>query len=230
MRKIGLAVLIAAILALLYLAWSQHSARLEAERELGLDAARMVNARFGKAAEVKVGTLSGKVTARARHDGLIFDSEQTTTIPASVDYFIDLARIDKSSYRWDEGAKTLTIDIPDVTPGKPNMDEAAATASQKGVFISRKAALALARQGSARAAARASATAREPKNLNQARASARELIARLAREPLAATGMTDVKVAVSFPWEPKSGEALDERWDESRPIEEVLAERRAQGR
>lgn len=223
---IVVAVIIAAVLGAF--AWSQYSAREEAERTLGLDASRVLSEHFSRAAAVKVATLSGDVIARGEDEGFlgIVPSEQRTRTPYTVDYFVDIARMGPRSYRWDEASRTITIDIPDVTTGKPNIDETQARSQQKGIFISRRAALELSRQASQRAAAASNQTARKAEHMDKARANAREVISRMATGPLAAAGLDDVRVAVRFPWEPKaSTNSSSEQWDRSRRAEDVLRER-----
>ena len=230
LSKSLIALMLAAVALLGLSAWSQYRARMEAERTLGLDASRVVAAHFSKAAAVKVGTLSGKTVARGTDEGFLglVKSEQTTTIPFTVDYFVDVARIDQRSYRWKPETKTLTVDIPDVTVAKPNIDETAGRSQQSGLYISRRASLELAKQTSQRAAARSQEAARKPENMQKARDNAKAVVARMAQGPLAAAGLGEVKVAVSFPWEAKAGSA--ERWDQSRRMEEVLEEDRAKTR
>ena len=232
--KKSLMLVVLAVVALIGLfAWSQYRARLEAERTLGLDASRVVAEHFSKAAAVKVGTLTGKTVAKGTNEGFLglVKSEQTTTIPFTVDYFVDVTRVDESSYRWNPETKTLTVDIPDVTVAKPNIDETAARSSQSGLYISRQASLDLARQTSQRAAARSMQAAQKAENMQKARENAKAVVARMAQGPLAAAGLDEVRVEVSFPWEPKNAsDAPTERWDQSRRIEEVLEERKAQKR
>jgi hypothetical protein len=226
-KRRHLLILVAALLAAAALfAWWQHQQRLEAERRLGLDASRVVSESFSNAAQVKVGTLNGKVVARGQDRGFmgVVPSEQTTAVPFSVDYFVDLDAIGASDYRWDGERRTLTVAVPDVIVGKPNVDETAATSRQKGVYISRRASQELARQTSQFASARSLQAARDPKRLEQARANARQVVARMAQGPLAAAGLGEVNVVVKFPWETGS-QAAGERWDQSRRPEEVLGER-----
>ncbi|HEX8214598.1 MAG TPA: DUF4230 domain-containing protein [Allosphingosinicella sp.] len=227
-------VVLAAMAALLGLfAWSQYSERIEAERSLGLDASRVVAEHFSKAAALKVGTLSGKTVARGTDPGFLgmVKSEQTTTIPFTVDYFVDVSRLDQRSYRWDPETKTLSVEIPDVTVAAPNIDETAARSRQSGLYISRRASMELAKQTSERAAARSRQAAQKPENLKRARENARAVVARMAKGPLSASGMGGVRVAVSFPWEPKpQSQVPAERWDQSRRMEEVLKERNEQTR
>lgn len=230
MRTGAIALLAALVLLLGLFAWSQYSARIEAERTLGLDASRVVAEHFSRAAAIKVGTLSGRTVAKGTDPGFLglIRSEQTTTIPFSVDYFVDVARLDQRSYRWDPETRTLSLEIPDVAIAPPNIDETAARTDQSGVYISRRASLELARQTSKRAAERSREAARKPENLEKARENARRVVAGMALGPLAAAGLGDVQVAVRFPWEAKAGDAAaTEDWDRSRPIEEVLKERSA---
>ena len=228
--KRGVKILVLAIVAgLIVFAWLQYRARIEAERNLGLDAARIVSSEFSKRADLRVATLRGQVVAGGSDKGLfgILPSEQVTALPYTVEYFLDLSKTGPRSYRWDPGSMTLVVDIPDVTVGTPNINEAAGTTRQKGVFISRKAARELARQTSIRAAAKSRQEAEKPENLNKARENARAEVARMAQGPLTAAGLKDVRIAVRFPWEPKDRSALPvEQWDSSRAVEDVLREKR----
>jgi len=227
LKRTRLLIIVAVVAAVALFAWWQHAQRLEAERRLGLDASRVVSESFSNAAQVKVGTLNGRIVARGEDRGFlgVIPTEQTTAVPFSVDYFVDLESIGQADYRWDRESRTLTVAIPDVTVAKPNIDETAATSRQKGLYISRRASQELARQTSQFAAARSTQAARDPKRLDQARANARQVVARMAQGPLAAAGLGEVKVAVKFPWE-TGDKAAAERWDQSRRPEEVLEERR----
>jgi hypothetical protein len=63
--------------------------------------------------------------------------------------------------------------------------------------------------------------------MREARENARAAIAKMAQGPLNVAGRADVRVAVSFPGEPKDTLASPvERWDVSRSQEEVLEELR----
>jgi hypothetical protein len=227
LKRTQLLILLALVAAVLLFAWWQHAQRQEAERRLGLDASRIVSESFSNAAELKVGTLNGKVVARGEDRGFlgVVPSEQTTAIPFSVDYFVDLNGIGREDYRWDQATRTLSVSIPDVTVARPNIDETAAASRQKGIYISRRAAQELARQTSSFAAARTEQAARAPKRLDQARANARQVVAKMAQGPLQAAGLGEVKVVVKFPWEAGDKAAAGERWDQSRRPEEVLEER-----
>ncbi|KQM71691.1 DUF4230 domain-containing protein [Sphingomonas sp. Leaf20] len=210
-----------------YYLWSARKAAeaktAKAELDLGLEAARMVGAKFEKAAAVKVGVIKGTVVAKAEFKGRIFTPTQESLFPVTVDYFINLDRMGKEAYHWNARNGTLTIDMPDVTVAKPNIDEGAAIIRQHGSFISREAALAMARQVSVRAEAKSRAFAYDPKNMTKARENARTVVTNLALQPLKAAGMTNVRVAVSFPWEPKTYlNQPSQQWDRSRRPEEVI--------
>lgn len=213
-----------------YFVWTQKTARDEAdaktkraELDLGLEAARMVGAKFEKAAAIKVGVIKGKVLAKAEFKGRIFTSRQESLFPVTVDYFINLDRVRQQSYRWNADTGVLTIDLPDVTIAKPNIDEPGAITRQHGPFISREASLALARQVSVRSEAKARAFANDPKNMAKARDNARTVATNLALQPLEAAGMENVRVSVSFPWEPKTYlNRPVEEWDQSRRPAEVI--------
>jgi hypothetical protein len=130
-------------------------------------------------------------------------SEQITAMPFSVDYTVDLKKVGPEAYRWDAARKVLTVEVPDVEIGQPNVDEREARSKQTGIFISRRAALELSRETSRRATLRSGEAARQPEHLDQARQNARTVITQLAQAPLAAAGMGTVRVEVSFPWERK---------------------------
>jgi hypothetical protein len=230
MKRIGLAALLVLVAALVIFAWSQRSARVEAERDLGFEASRVLAEKFSSAGDLRVATLSGRVVARGEDRGFMgmLPSEQRSTTPFSVDYFVDLSGLSSRNYRWDPATRTMTIDIPDVTVAPPNVDEARSVSQQKGIFISRRAALENAKEASARATAASKRAAEHPKHLEKARENARTAVTNLAAAPLAAAGLGDVRVAVSFPHEPKQPSAQPvERWDQSRHPKEVLDERQS---
>lgn len=207
-------------------AWRQSVARKEAERQLGLDASRVLSVHFSAAAAIKVGALSGEVVTRGQTESLggLVRSEQTVKAPYAVDYFVDVSRLGPGDYDWNAETRTVTVAVPDVTPAPPNIDEGRAQVNQSGLWISRGAGLELARQTSRRAASRATETARRPEHLDRARQSARTVIGSLATAPLEAAGLDGVRVAVRFPYE-RPGNPDGERIDASRPIADVLKER-----
>lgn len=227
MRKSIAAIILLCLASIGYYTWSERKARIEAEQKLGLDATRVVSEHFTNAAALKVATLRGEVVTRAEDKGLggMLPTEQTTKTPYTVDYFVELSRLGPAAYRWDAARRTVTIDVPDVTVARPNLDEAKARIEQKGVFISRRAARELARKSSQLADSASKNAAKQAKHLDKARANARAEIGRLSAGPLQTSGLGDVQVAVSFPWEPKAFSGSSKPWDVSRPVEDVMRDR-----
>ena len=196
-----------------------------ARRDDGQAVSEVVRATFAKASALKVGSLSGTVQSTAtdtRGFGML-TSDRVMKAPFSVDYFVDVSRLTAQDYRWDSASRTLTIAAPDVTVGKVNVDEAGQTLAQtRGLFVTRKAGEELARRTSIGAQSTAQVEAQKPERITAARENARAALRNLVGAPLAAAGLGDVRVVVTFPYD-RTGPA--ERWDESRSVEDVLANR-----
>lgn len=217
---IGLAVLLAVSVA-----YGKYQAKRadDSDANLPFEAAKIIDLKFAKATTLRVATISGKVIARADDAGFagLIPSSQTRRLPFSMDYFVELGNVGINNYRWSESEKTLTIEIPDVTVSKPNIDEASQVAnSPTGLFVSRGASARLQRQLSSRAVSTASAEAKKRENLDKARQSARLAVQNIISAPLQAAGLGKVTVVTRFPWERKGLTA--ERWDESTPLSEIV--------
>ncbi|SOB87355.1 Protein of unknown function [Sphingomonas guangdongensis] len=187
---------------------------------------QVIRATFARASALKVGTLNGSVQATAsdrRFAGLL-TADRVIKAPFSVDYFIDVSRLEERDFRYDPATRTLVVDVPDVTVGGANVDEARRTLSQtRGLFVTRGAFEQLSQRVSAAAQASAAAEANKPERIAQARDYARQALRALLETPLTAAGVTDARVLVTFPHE-RRGPA--ERWDMSRTPEQVLANSR----
>jgi hypothetical protein len=221
--RLKFAVLAAFLLVAALAVWWANARADRAERQLGLDAARTLSETFTKARDLRVATLSGEVIARGSDPGFanLLPTSMTVRYPYSIDYFIDLRRIDDTAYRWDEATRTMTVRLPDVVPARPNVDAGGATRiGTTGMFMSRDAAQRLNGQVAARAALRASESAKKAEHLDRARASAREAMQDLVGTPLRAAGLGEVKVVVRYPWEAETSGA-PVRWEESRTLEQV---------
>lgn len=194
-------------------------------RDDGVAVDRIVRATFTGASALKVGSLSGTVQSTAsdvRGFGMLA-SDKVVKAPFSVDYFVDMARMGGRDYHWDQAGRVLTIMAPDVTVGAPNVDESATSVSEtRGLFVTRAAAEALARQVSIGARRTAQTEARKPERIAAAREHARRALAKLLGAPLAAAGIGGVRVAVVFPYERRGS---IERWDTSTAPADVLANR-----
>ncbi|MEO6581208.1 MAG: DUF4230 domain-containing protein [Sphingomicrobium sp.] len=191
--------------------------------------ARIVGTAFAETNALKVSSLSGVVQTPATDEGLVpfLKSDKVVKQPFTVDYFVDMSSLTLADYSWDQASRTLRVRAPPVAPGKPNVDETGRTLSRtRGVFVTRGASDRLEQRIGRRAAAQTAREAAKPERMAAAREAARRAIAANLRGPLAAAGYEDVTIAVVLPGDAATGRT-GERWDVSRSIEEVLAERRA---
>jgi hypothetical protein len=221
--------LVAALLLGALFWWQARSAEQARQREELAQAqgiVRVLSATFGPQAALKVGEVTGTLDVTSVDPGAVplLRSAQKATIPYSVGYTLDLKELGADDYRWEPERRTLTIRVPLVRPDPPNIDETRrAVQGTQGLFVTRGASTNLQRRASQLAANEARAIAAEPANLAKAQANAEALVARLAKTPLEAAGLGPVTVRVVTP---VNGSGDTERWDVSRSIEEVLAERR----
>lgn len=186
---------------------------------------RVLSATFSNKAALKVGEINGTLDVTVVDPGAVplLRSSQKATVPYSVGYTLNLSDVGADDYRWEPGARTLTIRVPTVTPEAPNIDEAnRAVAGTSGLFVTRGASANLARRASQLATAKAGEVAAEPANLAAAQKNAEKVVAALARTPLEAAGLGPITVRVVTP---AAGVRDGERWDVSRSIEQVLADR-----
>ncbi|MDQ2892065.1 MAG: DUF4230 domain-containing protein [Pseudomonadota bacterium] len=202
-----------------------YTERYVVKADDGLAVAQVVEATITGASDLKVSTLSGTVQSTAsdtRGLGLL-TSSRVIKAPFAVEYFVDVSGLDARDFDWDAATRTLIVNAPAVRVGAANIDEARTYLDKTtGVFVTRGAMTALQRQASARADRVAAAEARKPERIAQAEANARRSLAALFRGPLAAAGL-NAKVVVRFANDPRRD---GERWDASRSLEQVLANRR----
>lgn len=223
---------IAAVAVIGFIAWlafgqyKQDYAVTEPEAG-GAPVTQLVTARLAGMSSLKVAELSGTIQSTAadvRGFGLL-KSDQVIKMPYSVDYFVDASKIGADNIQWNEETRTLIVDAPDVTVGRPNTDEGARTLVRtSGLYVTREAGEALTRQTSRNAQARVVTEARSPERLAQAREYARQSVGRLLAAPLQPLGYGDARVIVTFPAE--RGTRDGERWDTSRRMEDVIANQR----
>lgn len=216
--------IVAAVLLMLHLRRQEERAT-RAEAQLGLESARVLEAAFERTSALQVARLRGRVIAKseATSGGGLFANEQKTRAPFTALYTLDLRRLEPSDYRWNADARTMTVDIPEVTVGAPNIDMTQAQVEQSGVYISRRAGQQMQQQAAARLQARAQEEARKPENVVKAREAARAAMAAFVRAPLAAANRGDVRVVVRLPGEARPPALSQDEWDVSRSIEEVYA-------
>lgn len=219
---------LAVIVAAGVFVWDRYTERYVATPapDGGPPVTQIVSARLAGVGRLKVAELSGTVQSTASDERGFgwLRSRQVAKMPYTVDYFIDVSRIDPADIRWDARTRTLHVAAPDIVIAPPNTDEAERSLVEtRGVFVTRKAAETLSLRVSRNAKAGAAREARSPRWVAEAREKGRTALARLLAAPLPSLGLGDARVVVTYPGErPRDGE----RWDVSRSVEEVLANRR----
>ena len=186
---------------------------------------RVLSATFRKQNALKVGEVEGAFDVTSIDPGPIpiLKSAQKVKLPYSIDYSIDLSGLDASRYRWDKDSRTLVVEAPDVTVGRPNIDEAQRqTLATQGLFVTRGAADNLSRRAAVQANRAARVEAAKAVHLDKARANARTVIADMLETPLELAGMGEVTVVVRLP---QDAARPTEQWDVGPSIAEVLAGR-----
>jgi len=125
-------------------------------------------------------------------------SRQVAVIPARVDYTLDLSRMDRSRMAWNDTSDTLNVQLPALTVGRPNLDEARAQYLREGLWITRDAQDQLTRNNTRLAEQQAVEQAANPVLLNLARTAAKEAIRQNLAIPLEVAGFGNVTVNVRF--------------------------------
>jgi hypothetical protein len=141
----------------------------------------------------------------ARYLGLV-QSRQVAVIPARVDYTLDLSQMDQGRLRWDEGTRTLAVQLPPLQVGRPNLDEGRAQYLREGIWISRDAQDKLTRDNTRLAEQQAQEQAANPVLMGLARTAAKDAIRQNLAIPLQVAGFGKVNVDVRF-----DGEAVPAR-------------------
>lgn len=229
-RKWPVKTLAALLLIVLVAGWWLWRADRQRQREEDLAQAqglvRVLSATFERQNALRVGTVEGAFDVTSIDPGAIpvLRSAQKVKLPYSIDYSIDLSRMTPDRYRWDKASRTLVVEAPDVTIGKPNIDEARReTLATQGLFVTRGAADNLSRRAAVQANRAARAEAERPVHLQKARDNARVAIASMLETPLEVAGLGPVRVIVRMP---QDRGTEPERWDVSPSIAEVLAQER----
>ena len=132
----------------------------------------------------------------------VLKSRQVAVIPARVDYTLDLSKMDKSRLAWDEATHTMSVQLPALTVGRPNLDEGRAQYLREGVLITNNAQATLTRKNTRLAEQQAVQQAANPVLTDLARSAAREAIAQNLAIPLQVAGYGDVTVEVHFDGDP----------------------------
>lgn len=128
----------------------------------------------------------------------LLKSRQAAIIPATVEYRLDLSRMDRDRFEWDDSSDTLTVILPLLRISRPNLDEAAQETFTEGTYVSRDASSDLARNNSLQAERKAAEFAKNPQVVALARQAAKDAVRQNLAIPLQAAGYGDVKVKVRF--------------------------------
>jgi hypothetical protein len=162
------------------------------------------------------------VTSRQSRLGL--SAEKTMIMPGMVRYEVDLARLQQGDVRWDAATRRLSITLPPVEVVGPEIELGAIRQYDNGGIL-----LSLTDVGGRLDEANRKAgqaelirLARQATPMRLAREATRRAVERSFVMPLKAAGL-DAQVEVRFPDE--RGPADRERWDVSRSVDDVLANR-----
>lgn len=129
-------------------------------------------------------------------------SRQIAVIPARVDYAVDFSKLGRERLAWDGQAQRLTVTLPPVRPGRPNLDEGRAQYLREGVWITNAAQAQLTRANTQLAERQAADQANSPVLLDLARDAARKAVQQNLTIPLQMAGYDRVSVTVRFDGEP----------------------------
>ncbi|UUL83860.1 DUF4230 domain-containing protein [Sphingomonas qomolangmaensis] len=192
----------------------------------GKSVTTIVAVKLASTSELIVSRLTGKIRITSSADRLWgwMRSSMTASMPLSVAYTVPLAKVRGSDFAWDAKRRLLLIDVPDIVVGDPNIDETKITIeNEEGVIVSRSQSNEMRQKISIAAQKRAGDEARSADRMKKVRDRARVELERLFSAPVKSAGYLDVTVQVRFPSDP---EFDGERWDVSKSVEEVLANRR----
>lgn len=128
----------------------------------------------------------------------LLKSRQASIIPATVEYRLDLSRMDRDRFQWDDASDTLSVVLPQLRISRPNLDEGDARVFTEGNWVTANAQRDLSKNNSLQAEKRAAAFAKNPEVLALARNAAKEAVRQNLAIPLQVAGYGDVKVNVTF--------------------------------
>ncbi|RYD59822.1 MAG: DUF4230 domain-containing protein [Sphingomonadales bacterium] len=150
-------------------------------------------------------------------------AKKTLIMPGMVRYEIDLSKLEQRNLKWDAGSNKLTITLPPIEVIGPDVDINNIREYGEGGILMSITNVEEQLDGANRKAGQAELVrqAREETPMRLARDATRRAVERSFLMPLKAVGV-DANVEVLFPDE-TSGPR--ERWDVSRSVEDVIANR-----
>lgn len=225
---IAVAIIAAAMIAGLVL-WQRYEERREREAALGA----MVTA-FQKQNSLSVFRAQVPTFVHNREERLfgLLNAEQVGVIPATIEYRLDLSKLEPGSFEWDEDRQTMEVTIPPLTITEPTLDTRRAQLVNRGILVSGDAAMSLMRKNMGTARQRAIRESRNPEMVALARSAAREMMTQNVTLPLRAAGYDDARVTVRFADEPDADAEpsyIDRSNTYNQAIEEARRRRAAEG-
>lgn len=204
------------------LLWQRYEERREREAALGA----MVTA-FQKQNSLSVFRAQVPTFVHNKEERLfgLLNAEQVGVIPATIEYRLDLSKLEPGSFEWDEEAQTMEVTIPPLTITEPTLDTRRAQLVNRGILVSGDAAMSLMQKNMGTARQRAIRESRNPEMVALARSAAREMMTQNVMLPLRAAGYDDAKVTVRFADEPDD-DADPSYIDRSLSYNQAIEERR----
>ena len=128
----------------------------------------------------------------------LLQSQQTAIIPGQVEYYVDLSKLTRDNVTWNAETQNMTITLPPLMIGAPNLSENRAQYYRKGILITDKASDALYRGNSQAAMDEARNQANNPFLVRLASTAAKEAVGQNLTVPFKVAGFENIKVDVQF--------------------------------
>lgn len=151
-------------------------------------------------------------------------ARKTLIMPGSVRYEVDLAKLNADNVRWDAETNTLSVAMPPIEIARPEVQiDRIQSYDDGGILMAlTDAEKTLDQENRNKGVAELAKQAKNPVQMRLARDAARRAVASSFVLPLRAAGL-DATVDAFFAFERGGGNA--DRWDVSRSIEDVLADK-----
>ena len=191
--------LVAALVVGALLLWQDYEQKRQREAALGA----MVTA-FQKQNSLSVFRAQVPTFVHNKEERLfgLLTAEQVGVIPATIEYRLDLSKLEPGSFEWDPDAQTMEVTIPPLTVTEPSLDARRAQLVNRGILVSGDAAMNLMQKNLGTARQTAIRESRNPEMVALARSAAREMMTQNVALPLRAAGYENARVTVRFADEP----------------------------
>ncbi len=166
------------------------------------------------------------VTTTVTRMGL--SARKTLIMPGSVRYEVDLAKLVADNVRWDADTRTLSVEMPPIEIARPEVQiDRIQSYDDGGILMAlTDAERTLDQANRTKGVSELAKQAKNPLQMRLARDAARRAVESSFVLPLRAAGL-DAKVDAFFDFE--RGTKNNDRWDVSRSIKDVLADKDKQG-